>query len=140
MSNLVPGSAGIFTCMSFRISLSAASVLILVGAATAQVAEARETTPITGTEWYLADAQGAFFMLNDDATIGGNDGCNVFGGEATLDGDTLTVGNLASTMRFCDLGVSLTGILDGTNTVSVEGDTLTLTDDQGTRWSFHSAT
>ncbi|MEJ4098770.1 META domain-containing protein [Corynebacterium mastitidis] len=122
--------------MSLRTSLSAASVLILAGAATAQAAEA---TPITGTEWHLAEAPEAFFVLHDAATIGGNDGCNVFHGNATLEGDTLTVGNLASTLRFCDMEVSLTGILDGTHAVAVEGDTLTLTDAQGTRWSFHAA-
>ncbi|MGV0342531.1 META domain-containing protein [Corynebacterium mastitidis] len=75
-------------------------------------------------------------MLHEDATIGGNDGCNLFNGPATLDGNALTVEPLAATMRFCDMEVSLTGILDGTHAVAVEGDTLTLTDAQGTRWVF----
>lgn len=124
------------TPMSLRTPLSAAAVLLLAGAATAQAAE---TTPITGTEWHLADAPEAFFVLHEDATIGGNDGCNLFHGPATLDGNALTVGPLASTMRFCDMEVSFTGILDGTHAVAVEGDTLTLTDAQGTRWSFSAA-
>ncbi len=124
------------TLMSLRTPLSTAAALILVGAATAHAAEA---APITGTEWRLATAPEAFFVLHEDGTIGGNDGCNVFHGAASLDGDALTVGDLASTMRFCDMEVSLTGILDGTHAVSTEGDTLTLTDAHGTRWNFHAA-
>lgn len=118
--------------MSLRTPLSAAAIL-LAGAATAEAA------PITGTEWHLAEAPEAFFVLREDATIGGNDGCDLFHGAAALDGEALTVGPLASTLSFCDMEVSLTGILDGTHAVAVEGDTLTLTDDQGTRWSFSAA-
>lgn len=123
------------TPMSLRTPLSTA-VLLLAGAATAQAAEA---TPITGTEWHLAEAPEAFFVLHEDATIGGNDGCNLFHGPATLDGNALTVGPLAPTMRLCDGEASLTGILDGTHAVAVEGDTLTLTDAQGTRWGFSAS-
>ncbi|KQB83322.1 META domain-containing protein [Corynebacterium oculi] len=117
--------------MSLRYSLATASALILAGAATAGAAE---STPLTGTEWGYS--YGAFFTLHDDGTIGGNDGCNPFGGNATIDGDTLTVDGLFSTMRFCGEGYDLTDILHGEHTVRVESDTLTLTDAQGTAWSF----
>lgn len=108
--------------MSLRYSLATASALILAGAATAGAAE---STPLTGTEWGYS--YGAFFTLHDDGTIGGN---------ATIDGDTLTVDGLFSTMRFCGEGYDLTDILHGEHTVRVESDTLTLTDAQGTAWSF----
>lgn len=119
--------------MSLRSTFITASALILAGAATAGAAE---PTPLTGTEWALNDAPEAFFTLNEDGTINGNDGCNIFGGSASLEGNALTVDGLYSTMRYCDMDVSLTAILDGENTVAVTDSTLTLTDAKGTEWAF----
>ncbi|MBC3185832.1 META domain-containing protein [Corynebacterium sp. zg-331] len=116
--------------MSLRSSLAVASAVLLAGATTAHAAS------LTDTEWALADAPDAFFVLHENGTLSGNDGCNVFGGSAALDGDVLTVGGLSSTLRYCDMEVSLTSILNGTTAVTVTGDTLTLTDAQGAEWAF----
>ncbi|KQB86065.1 META domain-containing protein [Corynebacterium lowii] len=119
----------------------AASALVTVGVATATAEESlpvEGALPVEGTTWNFQGSSSAYFTLND-GNIGGNDGCNAFGGSATLEGDTLTVGDLFSTMRYCGDGYELTTALAGEHTVEVQGDTLTLRDENGTEWNFVAA-
>jgi heat shock protein HslJ len=84
-------------------------------------AEGAEVQPIEGT---------ALTAVFDDGTVSGLAGCNNFTGGYTLDGDSITIGPLASTLAFCD-GIMdqeqlyLT-LLQSSTTYEVDGDKLTL--------------
>ena len=71
-----------------------------------------------------------------DGKVGGNLGCNSFGGEFTLKGDQVTFGLLNSTLMACpDPQMSQESaafaVLTGTVKVSLVGDTLTILDASG---------
>jgi heat shock protein HslJ len=70
------------------------------------------SVPLEGTQWRLTELDGRparpagtdapNLRLNAaDKRAGGNTGCNSFGGEYTLSGDSLRFGMLASTRRAC---------------------------------------
>ena len=69
---------------------------------------------LAGTRWQLAEGKGALAdqaaaALTADFTadsIGGNSGCNQYTGPYTLSGNTLTVGPVTATKRFCPGGGS----------------------------------
>ncbi|PJJ63626.1 META domain-containing protein [Compostimonas suwonensis] len=65
-------------------------------------------------------------VLSEDGSVSGSDGCNTLTGTWTSDGTTVTFGQLASTMMFCE-GVDTW--LVGASTATVEGDTLTVFDE-----------
>ena len=62
-------------------------------------------------------------------------GCNGFGGEYTVDGNTLTLGPIVSTMMFCEevaVQESLTlTVLNEKATFELDGNTLTITSADG---------
>jgi len=81
--------------------------LILLGAATATLGLAAcsgDAGEIAGTSWGAAPGtQGEPSIAFDrDGSYSGNDGCNVIGGEWTADGDVVDLGNMRSTMMYCD--------------------------------------
>ncbi len=59
---------------------------------------------------------------------GGNDGCNTIGGEYTVTDGTVEFGMMRATMMFCE-GVDTW--LSQAHTATLEGDTLTVLDEQG---------
>jgi len=71
-----------------------------------------------------------------DGTINGNVGCNGFGGDFKVDGDTITFGSIVSTMMFCEgpggdqETATLTVIQESAKFV-LAGDTLTITSADG---------
>ncbi|GAA1769180.1 META domain-containing protein [Agromyces humatus] len=65
--------------------------------------------------------------IRADGSAGGMDGCNEFGGEWTIDGDTLVFGDGFSTQVGCD-GIDW---LAGRATATVSGDTITFFDESG---------
>lgn len=74
--------------------------------------------------------------FKEDGKVEGNVGCNGFGGDYTVDGDTITFGPIVSTLMFCDgpVGDQETTILNVfAETVSfvMEGDTVTITSADG---------
>jgi len=82
--------------------------------------------------------QNITFTFGEDGTISGNAGCNNFTGSYTVDGDTLTVGPLATTRKMCSEpeGVMETEqafLTDLGNAASFTffGDTLTILDKDG---------
>jgi len=77
----------------------------LVGCAKA-VGEIRKTRPIAsleGSEWGPVETVAAeqFVAFKSDGEISGSGGCNQFFGQYTQNDQTLTVGALASTKKFC---------------------------------------
>ena len=71
-----------------------------------------------------------------DGQLSGNVGCNGFGGEYTVDGDTITFSPITSTMMFCEgpVGEQETGtitVFQESATFVLDGDTLTITSADG---------
>ncbi|WP_164465264.1 META domain-containing protein [Phytoactinopolyspora halophila] len=74
-----------------------------------------------------------------DGQIGGNTGCNAFTGdvEVSEDQSTIIVSDVVSTLRACmdtrgELDQIVLGTLRGELTVEIDGDVLTLTNEDGT--------
>jgi len=79
----------------------------------------------------VADA-GAQLTFNGDGTVGGNSGCNGFGGDYSVEGDQITFGQITSTLMACEDARmaqedAVHTVLTDTATYAIEGNTLTLT-------------
>jgi heat shock protein HslJ len=86
------------------------------------------TSPITGTTLTAT--------FTADGHVGGNAGCNSYTGSYTLDGTSLTVGPLATTMMACDQPImdqeaKFLAALQVPTTVEPSGSTVTLRDASG---------
>jgi heat shock protein HslJ len=74
--------------------------------------------------------------FTEDGKIEGNVGCNGFGGDYTVDGNTMTFGPIVSTLMFCegpvgDQETTTLSVLVETVSYTLEGDTLTITSSDG---------
>jgi heat shock protein HslJ len=79
----------------------------------------------------LADVE-ANLTFNEDGTVTGTSGCNKFGGQFTVEGDQITFNEIVSTLKLCDTPLmgqeeAMQQVLSGTATYMIEGNTLTLT-------------
>jgi heat shock protein HslJ len=75
--------------------------------------------------------------FDSEGQMSGNVGCNGFGGEYSVDGDTITFGPVMSTLMFCDGPVggqetATLGVFFETATFTLDGDLLTITSADGT--------
>jgi heat shock protein HslJ len=74
---------------------------------------------------------GAQIIFKEDETVVGNSGCNDFGGNYTVQGDQITFSEIVSTLKLCELLMeqeeAMYQVLTGTATYRIEGNTLTLT-------------
>ncbi len=68
-----------------------------------------------------------------DGTVSGVAGCNNYSGSYSIDGDSITIGPLASTLMSCgdqegvvEQETAYLGLLQSAETFSVDGDTMTL--------------
>ncbi len=101
------------------------------------------SSAVDGTKWQLTEygAEGSMTNASGEVTlvfgpgdtVGGNSGCNSYSGTYTLDGETFSVSNVASTMMACidnDLMTqegAFTGALTTATGLTIDGDTLTIT-------------
>jgi len=74
--------------------------------------------------------------FGSNGQMDGNVGCNGFGGDFKVDGDTITFGSVMSTMMFCEgpVGEQELGtiaVLQESATFVLDGDTLTITSADG---------
>jgi heat shock protein HslJ len=86
------------------------------------------TSPITGTTLTAT--------FTADGQVGGNAGCNSYSGPYKLDGTSLTVGPLATTMKACEQAImdqetQFLAALQTPTTVETSGATVTLRDASG---------
>jgi heat shock protein HslJ len=117
------------------------AISLAISACTAENADASPS--LTGT-WKLssygtADAQTpavedveAGLTFNEDGTVTGNSGCNGLGGTYTVEGDQVTFSEVVSTLMACDdprmaQEDAIHQVLTDTATYTIEGSTLTLT-------------
>ena len=75
-------------------------------------------------------------VFKEDGKIEGNVGCNGFGGDYTVDGNTITFGPIVSTLMFCEGPVgeqetTTLNVLVETASYTLDGDTLTITSSDG---------
>lgn len=116
------------------------SLLILLSLFT--VACRTEASSLTGT-WKLVsygpsnamtnavpDAE-ATLTFNEDGTVGGNSGCNSFGGTYEVNGQTVTFSEMTSTLMACDeprmsQEGAVTQVLSGSAQFEIQDQTLTL--------------
>lgn len=67
--------------------------------------DVRNTRPLAsleGSEWAPVDAAAEQYVaFKSDGEINGSGGCNQFFGQYTQSGETLTIGALASTKKYC---------------------------------------
>jgi heat shock protein HslJ len=74
----------------------------------------------------------AGLTFNEDGTVSGTSGCNGLGGDYTVEGDKITFGEFVSTLMACDDPImrqeeAAHKVMTGTATYKIEGDTLTIT-------------
>ena len=79
----------------------------------------------------VADAE-AELTFNEDGTVTGNSGCNGFGGSYTAEGNQVTFSEIVSTLMACEdprmeQEDAVHKVLTDTATFKIEGNTLTLT-------------
>ncbi len=79
----------------------------------------------------VADTE-AGLTFKDDGTVTGNSGCNGLGGNYKVEGDQVTFDQITSTLMACDdVRMAQEGavhqVLTNTATFKIEGNTLTLT-------------
>jgi len=83
----------------------ALGALVLAGCAkvASDVSKARPLASLEGSEWGPVDntTREQFVAFKPGGEIVGNGGCNQFFGQYTQEGQTLTIGALASTKKFC---------------------------------------
>jgi heat shock protein HslJ len=75
-------------------------------------------------------------VFGADGKVNGNVGCNGFGGDYTVDGNTITFGQIVSTLMFCegpvgDQETTTLNVFAGSATFVLDGDTLTITSADG---------
>ena len=77
----------------------------------------------------------AIIFFSADGEIGGNVGCNGFGGSVEISGDKIVVGPLMSTMMYCETIMeqesAIMMLLTGTLNFEMDGDILTIFSEDG---------
>lgn len=107
-------------------------------------AVAEPARPLLDTKWTLDTVVGAggtassvpvgvtaTMTFSADGRVAGSTGCNSFGATATVSGNQITFGDVASTRRACNgpagsLEADVLRVLDGVTTFRIEGDRLIL--------------
>ncbi|WP_332712844.1 META domain-containing protein [Pelagibacterium mangrovi] len=106
-----------------------------------------ESASLPGTRWVLVALDGeaipdsvdaSLSFGADDGSVGGNGGCNVFGGSIAYQEDgTIDISQIMSTMMACEDAKmnterGLFNALEAATGYTIEGETLTLSDESGT--------
>ncbi|GGX91358.1 META domain-containing protein [Streptomyces fructofermentans] len=130
----------------------------------------RKAAPITGKYWSVRSVTvdgkehdapaGAYIRFAEDGTVGGNYGCNHFGADVRIKGDTIRIGDAFKTEMACTdaaamafenrLGSAVSGSTlkaeadgDGLTLTAPDGSTVNLEEEKpaelvGTRWNVTS--
>lgn len=128
----------------------AAALLVGAGAAASAPVAAAAPVPLAGTQWKFESSgyartapvkytgSPAFFSIRGKGA-GGNDGCNVFGMNAEVQGERVTFSGLVATLRMCYVpgaGEQFRKAFAGPRTVKVTGNRLQVSDGPRGYWNF----
>lgn len=77
-----------------------------------------------------------FIEFNSEGNVSGNVGCNGFGGDYTVDGNTITFSAVVATLMFCDGAVgsqelTTLAVFQASATFVLDRNTLTITSPDG---------
>lgn len=79
--------------------------------------------------WGAPDTRGEpSLVFEQDGSYSGNDGCNNVGGRWSEDGDSIDLGNMHSTLMYCEGVDTWLGLA---RSAELSGDALTLLDEDG---------
>lgn len=126
--------------MRYLISLSLLALVSCASMKQKGKSSASAAAPVKGTVWTVTRIPGfemektrkpvTLFLSDTSARFGGNGGCNGYGGEYTLNGDSLKLGEVLATMMACKPGMGTENrffkALRETNMYQVSGDKLLL--------------
>lgn len=132
---------------------SVLSLIVAVLLAVAPLASAQSAPDLAGMNWTLVSIDGQAVMdgtavtlsFDEDGRAGGSAGCNTYGGEYTLDGNSLTFGGLFSTMMACEDAIMqqesayLAALESATSVEWVDGQLVIVYGEEGQRLVFASA-
>jgi heat shock protein HslJ len=116
-------------------------VILVVGACSSASASASASAPpaatLPGSVWTVASVGGTFVDAKApptmdfaaDGTISGTTGCNQYNGPYELDGSTITIGLLATTLMLCDGAI---GTQETAFSAALQGATTWAIDSSGT--------
>ena len=101
-----------------------------------------EPRDIVGTTWALNEAttksgdsitpgEDAYVEFTEDGQLSANSGCNGYGGNVTVEGNLITLGEVIGTQRACsgatgEVDKAFSQVLQGSLTAKVSGDSMTL--------------
>ena len=106
------------------------------------VASSVGTKPAAWIEFNAAGAANADGPAAGPVEVQGHDGCNGFGADATVEGATITFGQVRSTSMACpdpdNVQLHFGAVLSGTASWSIEADRLTITSADGTFLGLHA--
>lgn len=132
----------------WNVTLTVFSIMML---ALAPAALAQDDAPdaLAGSGWLLVSLDGAplvddsaiTLQFDSEGALGGSGGCNRYGGMYSLDGDSIDVGGVFSTQMACAEDImaqeyAYFEALEAASTYAIEGDTLTLTTEEGATLVF----
>lgn len=108
------------------------------------------TSDLKGSAWELVSLGDALTVPGTNVTLsfekdnlGGNGGCNSYGGEFKIKGDKLTIGSVYSTEMYCeaegimDQEARYFQLLSSVESFSIAGEELILTNTDGETLVFH---
>lgn len=123
------------------------SLLAACGNAGGSAADLRSASWLLTSLDGSSPVTGSSITLNfDKDSLGGSAGCNSYGGEYKLRGDKLTLNSVYSTEMYCeaaglmDQEAYYLELLSKVESVSITGDTLTLTTSSGETLEFEAMT
>ncbi len=124
------------------LAVPAVVAVVLLGACGSDDAEPVDAAALEGTVWGDAvvegyDLAGTLTMQFQDGQVGVSGGCNQLNGAYTLEDGVLTAGPFITTLMACpdelmDQDQWITGQLEAGLEVALDGDTLTLSNDDVT--------
>ncbi|ANF32007.1 META domain-containing protein [Leifsonia xyli] len=110
-----------------RVAAAGATIVLAAALALAGCAGTPSGAAVVG-RWGSTSSGQPNLDIQNDGTFSGSDGCNQLSGQGQIDGDEITFGSIASTMKACE-GVDTW--LSKAATGNVSGSTMTVLDDGG---------
>jgi heat shock protein HslJ len=105
--------------------------------------EAEDWVLVRADSSLTTDDDSAVTLAVDDNRVSGTGPCNAYNGDLNVDGDSVEITHLASTLRACDDSImeaegEFFAALESADTIDVSDDELVLSNDQGVKLTFRA--